>query len=123
MPVMGESGESRDKNRVREKAEQRLARWECLVIKCFAILFLILFLSEKAVREVGSIRRAWVTEVAAPLDNGNRYTERRGCQSVGGETTWRAAGKGCCQKSQVPEARADERTRLQGDGLGPGIDP
>ena len=48
--------------------ETRLGRWECVVIKCFAILFLILFLSEKAIKEVGSIRRTWANEIAAPLE-------------------------------------------------------
>jgi len=51
-----------------ETTEGRLGRWECLVIKCFAILFLILFLSEKAVKEAGSIRRSWASEITAPVE-------------------------------------------------------
>lgn len=80
---MAESVESHDKNRVGQKTEERLGRWECLVIKCFAILFLILFLSEKAVGGVGSIRRAWVAQVVAPLDTANRSAEHCGCPGAG----------------------------------------
>lgn len=120
---MAESVESHDKNRVGQKTEERLGRWECLVIKCFAILFLILFLSEKAVREVGSIRRVWVAQVVAPLDTGNRSAGHCGCPGAGEETTCRAAGREHCQKSRAPDARADETERLHGDGLGPGANP
>ena len=51
----------------RENTESKLGRWECVAIKCFAILFLILFLSEKVIKEVGGIRRTWVSEISASL--------------------------------------------------------
>src|ERR1700722_4117085 len=50
----------------RETTEARLSRWESIMIKCFAILFLILFLSEKAVKEAEDLWNAWAREVKAP---------------------------------------------------------
>ena len=74
-----------------ETTEARLGRWECLVIKGFAILFLMLFLSEKAVKEAGSIRRVWASEITAPVDE-NRPDNTR-CQCSNG-----AANCPCCRR-------------------------
>ena len=77
------------------RTEQRLGRWECLVIKGFAILFLFLFLSEKAIREAGSIRRAWVTEMMEPLNKTSHGG--RTCGSARA-ATGTICDKECCQK-------------------------
>jgi hypothetical protein len=64
MPSAGQEhgGDHEDK-----ATEARLNRWECVVIKGFAILLLILFLSERAIKEAGSIRRTWASEITAPM--------------------------------------------------------
>jgi|SRR5581483_5842229 len=65
---MHQPDQQSDANERSDKTETRLSRWECVVIKCFAILFLILFLSEKAIKEAGSIRRTWAIEIKARLE-------------------------------------------------------
>jgi hypothetical protein len=50
----------------RDTTEARLGRWECVVIKGFAILFLFLFLSEKAVKEVGDLWHSLESQFAQP---------------------------------------------------------
>jgi hypothetical protein len=62
----------------RNETEARLSHWECVVIKCFAILFLILFLSEKAVKEAGSIRKTWDREITAPLPDSDQGAPGQG---------------------------------------------
>jgi hypothetical protein len=71
----------------KETTEARLGRWECLVIKCFAILFLILFLSEKAVKEIGNIRRAWATEIQEPLGRSSQAAPGITCSGAGEQSS------------------------------------
>jgi len=87
---MGNRDQGRNAAR-HESVETRLSGWECVVIKCFAILFLILFLSEKAVKEVGSIRRTWASEITAPRGGATRQSA--GCTCV-------ESGPGaCCRRA------------------------
>jgi hypothetical protein len=48
-----------------ETIESKLNRWEGVVIKGFAILFLILFLSEKAAKEMGHLASLWGSQISS----------------------------------------------------------
>jgi hypothetical protein len=111
-----------------ETTEARLSRWECVVIKCFAILFLILFLSEKVVREFGSIRRTWATEIMRTVgDNesskhaGGRSRAapgedlpkaRRRAQPVSGDQPQEHGPKGGNEAQGEVSARVEQARRL-----------
>ena len=87
-----------------ETTEARLGRWDCLVIKAFAILFLMLFLSEKAVKEAGSIRRVWATEITAPLDENRPDNTRCQCSNS-------AANRPSCTRRYVSRVQRPPCTR------------
>src|SRR4051794_3168306 len=76
-----------------ESVETKLGGWECIVIKCFAILFLILFLSEKAVKEMGSIRRTWSSEITAPLGPAAGQSPVCSCLGTGSSA--------CCRRASL----------------------
>ena len=87
-----------------ETTETRLSRCECTLIKCLAILFLFLFLSEKAIKEAGSIRRTWSTEMTTPVIENRQGSPVCKCVNVGSSV--------CCRRDAAATQTGRSRARL-----------